>query len=583
VWCFTAATLVAQASPLELIPDDALGFAVIKDLGEANDRLGKVAAKMQLPLGDVLTMVKGLLGVQDGLDEKGGLAIALASGGEGRAWEDSMLVAIVPASDYKALVAGWEPEDAEAAITGVTVMGMKMLAAHKGSFAVLGYGEDKEKLEKFLGATKNVTATIEPLKAWMADKQLALVVTPAGKKLLLETIAAAIPASEQLKKDAENSDVEGAPQALALANVGEMFSGLKELLGAANEQLTQLAIGLHIDDNAALRLAVRALFTRDGKLAAWSKELKAPSEGLLAGVPAGNYALAYGGVSAHFSPEMQAVLDKFTEMGMQMVGMDEAARKQVAEITAKLQAGKRFTGGVMGLMRPGDSLFSTALTVEHVENADKQLGLTREMFKLMASAQKNPKTGEPLYEYNEVKVGELAALELVTSLGELAEAAQGEGDGAAGAQLQGLFGKLFGADGKIHMYVAKGNDKTLVSAYGKEQLMRGVEHVRAGGAGLEADADIAKTTAMLPEGAQWVAYVSPQGLVQWIGVFVEAMFGGQTKLPPFPATEPIGLAAKVTPTGLDAELVLPEKVVAGIGQYIFTIGQMFQGGGAPLP
>jgi hypothetical protein len=79
-----------------------------------------------------------------------------------------------------------------------------------------------------------------------------------------------------------------------------------------------------------------------------------------------------------------------------------------------------------------------------------------------------------------------------------------------------------------------------------------------------------------------VAYVSPQGIVQWVGVFVEAMFGGEIKLPPFPASEPIGLAAKVTETGLDGEIVLPEGVVAGIGQYIGVLGQVFQGG-PPLP
>jgi hypothetical protein len=584
VWCFSAANLLAQADPLELIPDDALGFAVIKNLSDANERVGKVAQKMQLPVPDVLTLVKGFAGVQDGLDENGGLAVCLASGGEGQEWADSSLVAIVPVTDYQQLIATLQPEDADAPITSVTLMGQKMLVGKKGSFAVFAYGEDEEKLEKFLGAKANVTAAIEPLAGWMADKQLALVVTPAGKKVLFETIAAAIPDKEQLKKDAQGSDVELEPQALALANVGEMFGVFKELLVAADGQVTHLAVGLRIEDNASLRLAVRVLFTEGGKLAAWSKDMKAPPEGLLAGVPGGKFALAYGGVSAHFSPEMQAVITRFSEMGMQMIGMDEADRREFAEVTLKLQKGKRFTGGMMSMMRPGDSLFSTALTVEHVDSADEQLKIMRQMFKLMQGAQKKTQADEPFYEFNEVKVGELDALELVTSLGAITQLGAGNGAGPAQAQqVQGLLGKLFGADGKIRMYVTKADEKTVVSAYDKEQLVRGVDHVRAGGEGLEADADIAKTTALLPPGAQWVAYVSPQGLVQWIGVFVESLFGGEVHLPPFPATEPIGLAAKVSASGLDAELVVPDSVVAGIGQYIAAIGQMFQDGGPPLP
>jgi hypothetical protein len=146
-----------------------------------------------------------------------------------------------------------------------------------------------------------------------------------------------------------------------------------------------------------------------------------------------------------------------------------------------------------------------------------------------------------------------------------------------------MLSKMFGGDGKIHMYIAKASDKIVVSTYGKEQLVHAVKHLAEGGEGLAADADLAKTAAQLPAGAQWIAYVSPQGLVQWIGVFVEAMLGGQMQLPPFPASEPIGLAAKVSETGLDAEILVPGSVVAGLGQYIFAIGQIFQQGGAPLP
>ena len=38
-------------------------------------------------------------------------------------------------------------------------------------------------------------------------------------------------------------------------------------------------------------------------------------------------------------------------------------------------------------------------------------------------------------------------------------------------------------------------------------------------------------------------------------------------------------AARVKPDGLDAELVLPDTVIAGIGQYVGLIQQMMQGGG----
>ena len=306
LWLFTAAALRAQESPLELIPQDTLGFAVIHDLSDTNERVAKVTQKMQIPIGDLLTMAKGFLGVQEGLDEKGGLAIALVSGPQGREWEESVWCAVVPVTDYNKFLAPLDPKDPDAKITAVTIMGMNMLAARKGNFAVLASGETSETLERILAAKASVSAEVKPLAGWMADKQLAVVVTPAGKKLLLQTIVGALPDVEQLKKDAGDP----APEQLgAFENVGEIFGLLKKVLAGADEQLTHLALGLRIEDDASLRLAARVLFTQGGKLAAWSKEVKAPQESLLTGVPAGKSSAmrrASPGLSAPISSEPQA-------------------------------------------------------------------------------------------------------------------------------------------------------------------------------------------------------------------------------------------------------------------------------------
>ena len=207
----------------------------------------------------------------------------------------------------------------------------------------------------------------------MADKQLALVVTPSGKKLLFETIARRFPTPSSSNKAAKAK-----AQADALSqrrrNVRRCS---RNCSSAADGQFTHLAIGLRIEDDASLRLAARVLFVPGGELAAWSKDVKLPAEGLLSGVPAGKFAVAYGGVSAPFSKETWELFSRFTDMGMQMIGMDEEGRRKLQKLTEQLQAGKRFTGGMMGMMRPGDTLFSTAMAVEHVKNADEHFKATR--------------------------------------------------------------------------------------------------------------------------------------------------------------------------------------------------------------
>ena len=136
-------------------------------LREFNERVAKVTQKMQIPIGDLLTMAKGFLGVQEGLDEKGGLAVALVSGPEGRQWEESVLCAVVPVSDYNKFIAPLDPKDPDAKITAVTVMGMNMMAARKGNFAVLAAGDKSETLEKILAAKADVT---EEAKEFLIEK-----------------------------------------------------------------------------------------------------------------------------------------------------------------------------------------------------------------------------------------------------------------------------------------------------------------------------------------------------------------------------------------------------------------------------
>ncbi len=600
----TTTVLWAQANPLEQIPDSALGFAVIPNLTEANDKIGTLTAKMQLPVPDVLTLVKGMVGIGEGMDDTGGLAIAAVPSSDD---EDAPLAwyGFVPVSDYNEFIKALAPGDADADVTEVTVFGQAMLVGEKGKFAVIAMdSEHPEALKKLIADDTSIVATVAPLKEWMAEQQLSIVITPAGKTQLFQTIATALPDQEQLEADAgaikgddgkdgddeddDSDDEEGDDDAAemedelppgALAGVAQMFGGFKTLLADADKQLTHLAVGLKIEDNATLHLAARALFVPNGELAQWARQVKLPPEGLLAGVPAGDFVFAYGAVSADFSPEIAKIISSMTETGLEMYGLDEEGKKRYAEATAKMQEGKRFTGGVMGMLRPGDSLYATSLSVEHVENADDYVKQMRESFKVLEASVKSPKSEEPLYTVADIKVGEHEAVEVTTDFEALMGAAAGEAEDAIA---QGFMDKLFGREGKIRMIFAKANETVVVTAYSQEQLVRGIEHVRSGAAGLDADADVARTTALLPSGSQWVAYADPQGVVQMIGTFMEGMFGAEMKLPAFPPSEPIGLSARVNETALDAEIVLPENFVAGLGQFIFAVGQMFQGGG-PVP
>ena len=577
-WLITAATLLAAADPLSVIPDDALGFAIIRDIGEANERAQALTQKIQLPVPDLLTLAKQFTGVDAGLDEKGGIALAAFSTGDDADAELSF-VCFVPVTDYQEFIGQLNPEDADAAITEIMISGMPRLTAKKGNFAVLGDPQQRTLFERVLATSKNVTSTVEPLKKWLDQQHAAAVVTPAGKKMLVAKIVALLDAANTGADQNPNGDDDADVGGLSQARLKEMMLLGKRVLLAADEQLTVMAAGIRIDKNTALHVGARLAFKPEGELAAWAKGVKLPSYPLLAGVPEDKFAIAYGGVAVPFSPDMAKLINQFTEMGLQQFGLDAEAGKKLEAALARQRATEVSAAGVLGLIQPGNSIYASAASVQTVKSSDEYLAATREMAAALASGAKNPKTEEPLYEVADIMVDDLKTIELTTNVGAVIDEAN-----PAAEQARGMFSWMFGKDGKLKIYFAAADARHVVGAYSKENLKKVVAHVRSKAKGLEADEGIAKTNALLPKGSQWVAYLSPQGLLQWADTFIRNIGGGQMniQLPQFAETEPIGLAARVSGSGLDAELVLPDSVVAGIGQFIGMAQQMFQGGN-PLP
>ncbi len=598
VWLLCASTLWAQADPLSVIPEDALGLAVLNRLGDTNARVQKLTQKMQIPVPDLLPMAQMFTGIQQGLDTKGGLAAAVFADEHEDAFWGMSLAVFVPVTDYKVFLEQLQPEDAAAQITEVTVLGGKYLAAKKGGFAVFTSISQKHVLEHVLASSKNATAGLAPLHPWLGEQQAAVIVTPAGKKLLfakageflslgLDAIGAGVANDAGEKKDEDDDKADEndkKPVADEAQSIKELIKSGKELLAEAESEVTQFGVGIRIDDQTAVHVSARALFTPKGKLSEWAAEVKVPKGGLLAGLPPSKFVIAYGGVTPDVHPALAHLIDRLSETGLEKMGLDDELRKKYATAVSRQRANRLNSCGLLGQLRPGDSIAATSGMVEHVKNAKDHIKLTRDVLEVVQKATADrSETKKSIYELNEVTIGDLKALEVVTDMNALLGA--GNPDAAMAEQLQGFFSKLFGNEGVMRIYLAVADDHTVVSGYSKELLQRGVAHVRSGEVGLERDPQIARTMALLPNGVQWAAYVSPQGLLQWIDVLMREVLPAQMnfRIPPFPPSDPIGLGAKVSAAGLDAEIVLPESVVSGIGQYVGLLQQMMQGGAAPVP
>jgi hypothetical protein len=135
---------------------------------------------------------------------------------------------------------------------------------------------------------------------------------------------------------------------------------------------------------------------------------------------------------------------------------------------------------------------------------------------------------------------------------------------------------MVGETGKITAYLTPADANTVAIAYGKDALAEALAAAKKKGESFATQPDVAKTMKQLPTNSQWVVFLSPSGLVDFASTIVQQVSpGGPGQLPPFPATPPVGLGARLTSEGFDTSLVVPNEVLAAIGGYAQTVRQNF--------
>ena len=95
------AALAAADDVLKLVPDNALGVVVVNHVGQTNDKLRALALRLKASPFDFLSTAKLTLGLQEGVDEKGSIALAAVPSAPNGV---PVTVSFVPTADYAAVL-----------------------------------------------------------------------------------------------------------------------------------------------------------------------------------------------------------------------------------------------------------------------------------------------------------------------------------------------------------------------------------------------------------------------------------------------------------------------------------------------
>ena len=542
---------------LAVLPEGVYGFAVVRNLGELDAKLSALAKDLQVTAPGPLMLVRTLSGIQEGLDEKGSLVVAVLPGTiEG---EPPFPVLFVPVTDYKKFVAQLQP--AENATT-ITIANQQFAVAQKGKYAALAPPDREESLQKVVAAKGASLGLPGHVTSWAGEHDAYLVVMP-------EAIKQAIgPVREGLQQAKANFPADN-PQLKMVATVFEFYDNI---LSTVEKEITHFGLGLRLDQGT-IYVNSHSAFLPNGSLAQAAGDAKQPAQRALAALTAGTYVMAFDGVI----PESWLKgMSKFSAEAMQMMmppdgeQLSDEQIKKLTEVMQESMSGVESMAFRFGTIQPGKSIYGGMSAAMKVKNSKEFLARYEKLIVEMSATLK----GNPFFESYTLTKGKVGGVETLQVSMDMSAMIKGVPD----ANTQRMMELMIGEGGKLTAYLAPADATTVVMTYGEDTLAETLKAATKKTASFTAQPEIMTTMKLLPKDSQWVAFFSPKGIVEFAQSMMAAIAPDeQAQLPPFPVTPPVGLGARMTTQGCDTSLVLPKELLVAIGGYAQAMQR--QGGG----
>ncbi len=180
----SAASAPAAEDILKLVPDSALGFAVVNGAADLDAKLQAIARHFPGQMPSPLFMLKLQSGIREGFDEKGAIAVVvLPPSGTDPMPTPIILVAVTDYDKFIEQLSPEKPEKSDDVIRKIKVFNSPSLVRKVGGYAALTDSDHREALEKVAVASE-ASAALAPWGAWVAGQDVAGVITQPGIKMI---------------------------------------------------------------------------------------------------------------------------------------------------------------------------------------------------------------------------------------------------------------------------------------------------------------------------------------------------------------------------------------------------------------
>jgi len=550
---------------LHYLPEDSLGFVVVRDLQVFDAKAQKFVELFELPIPAPLTFVQFATGLSDGLDLEGDLLLAVLPGTTQDPTPQPMV--LLPIEDYEKFSASVNGDES-GEVCRVMVAGEEVLIAKQGPYALLMNVEHRETLEVMVTLEAEEVAVLEPLAEWEATNDVTLALMPAGLEMLLELGQQGIEAQRQQFADRLED-----PQFEEIAKQMEKNATIsKWFLNMFGEQFVMGAVGLAIDDESNLRLAKRVLVNKDGVLGK-TKQIEIGQKSPLTGFAEQSYVLAGGGpFPKSWGDALAAITRKFMEAIPEAHGLEkleDSKWSELEETYRSMMKGLNYSAMIMLPGEEGDPLFSNFYGIAKVDDAVAYLDAYAKAMESWNEIMLQTTSDIHLnYEITQTTVGDAKACEIVVDVA----AAAG---GREAPMFNWMLEAMFGEDGKLHQMLVAANKETLV--YGmaeQEKLSSVIDNALKGEASLSNTSEVQATMKLMSANAPWKIMISPQGSVQWatrvVNEFLVHLQGNTVEIPEFPPCPPVGISMNLVDSKMEFDMVWSAETLKALAAYIKT-------------
>lgn len=563
----TAAGESAAAGRVQMpVPQQALGWVVINRLQQTDAKLTEFCRAIELPFPGVLRSLKSRAGLGQGLDASGSAAVALLPGAHEKAFPRAVL--LLPVSDYGQFIGQPEIDVTSAGISTMQLAGAEMVVGHDHGYAVVAKKANRQLLEEILNSPTDHGPDLDGWSEWLGESDAAVVVTGRGVKALCQVAQQGLGmVSRGLEAKQDQQEQLSEEQARKMDAAIAVFRLYEKIPRLVAQQVGAYAAAVTIDADGSFRLSERIRLKPEGRTLGLLREVKSPKADLLAGLPAQPIVAVMAGVLSE--PISEVMID--LSVGIMraapgLYGLSDQQMDRMAEISRESMRGMRGMSWMIGPGEPGDSIYGKMMAVITVDDAEAFLAHYKKTLQAMSQLAEEAKGSMfgPM-DFQDVALGRRQGLKVSMTFPDNPML-------GGGPEYDRMMESLFGPGKKITFYLAPTGKNTVALSYVTDALLReSIEVFDGTRPGLSADAGLAQTARMLPQGAPWVGYLSPKGTVDFVKQLVAlAPIGSKAApaIPDFPATPPVGVAIQVAPEGLHAFAVVPGVTARAIGRYV---------------